>query len=105
MISRKYILHSLLHALAVLAYVAIVAFVMQSTNDHFGNANDIIAIISVLMLFTVSAAITGSIVFGKPVYLFLNGEKKSAVEFLILTIGWLFVVTILIFAVTSLAIT
>ena len=92
---KQIILHSFLHALAVVAYVVIVAFIMNAGNELFSEANEIYAAIGVLLLFTISAAITGLLVFGKPIYLFLNGQKPEAVKFLFFTLGWLFCMTII----------
>jgi len=93
--NSKLILHSLLHAIAVVAYVVLVAFIMNAGNELFNKANEIHTSIGILLLFTVSAAITGLLVFGKPVYLFLNGQKSEAVKFLFFTLGWLFCMTII----------
>jgi len=94
--NKQLILKSLLHALAVIAYIAVVVLIMQFGEDIFGsNNNQIWAPIGVLLLFTVSAAITGALVLGRPAYLFFNGQKTEAVKFLLYTIAWLFFMTLL----------
>ncbi|PIS40799.1 MAG: hypothetical protein COT26_01435 [Candidatus Kerfeldbacteria bacterium CG08_land_8_20_14_0_20_43_14] len=90
---------SFLHSLGVVAYIIIVAFVMMHGDSWFGNMNNILGPIAFLMLFTLSAAIVGLLVFGRPVYLFLNGQKKEALSFMFHTLAFLFVEAIIIFVI------
>lgn len=92
---KKILLHSLLHATAIVAYVILVAFIMNAGSEFFDEANQTLTSIGVLLLFTVSAAITGLLVFGRPVFLFLNGQKQEAIYCLGYTLGWLFALTII----------
>ncbi len=91
----KLIPHSLLHALGVLGYIALVAFVMNYANNAIPRASGIIVIIPMLLLLVFSAAIMGVLVFGRPTFLFMNGHKKAAIQFLIYTMGWLLVILII----------
>jgi hypothetical protein len=50
-----------------------------------------------LLLFVTSAAITGFLVFGKPVMLYIDGKKREAVSLLGYTIGILFLITLVVF--------
>lgn len=92
-------LQSFLHSLGVVFYIIIVAFLMINGNSWFGNMNHVLGPIAFLMLFTLSAAIVGLLVFGRPVYLFLNGQKKEALSFMFHTIAFLFVEAIIIFVI------
>ena len=98
----KPIWHSLGHAILVLAYVSIIAFVMSHANKWFPHDNGWTPI-AVLMLFVTSAAITGTLVLGRPVMMYYEGAKKAALEFLGYTIGWLAVLTIIVFVVMAVA--
>ncbi len=102
MTKKQLALQTLLHAIAVTAYVVIVAFIISAGDEIFSKANQIQSIIAMLLLFTVSAAVTGLLVFGKPVYIYLEGDKLLAYKFLFFTIGWLFLMTIIFLAVTAL---
>lgn len=93
---------SLGHALATATYVVIVAFFMSAADDLMKEASNSVVIIGMLLLFTVSAAITGLLVFGRPVYLFLEGNKKEAIHFALYTVGWLLVLTIVYFLIITL---
>ncbi len=86
------------HAFGVLVYVLLVALFMNKANDIFGTADhDIITPIAFLMLFLFSALTTGSLVLGKPIMLYLDGQKKEGVKLLLFTGLSLFILTCLIF--------
>ena len=56
---------------------------------------------AVLLLFAMSALIVGGLLVGKPIFLYIDGKKKEAVQMLISAGGWLlmfFLVAILILA-------
>lgn len=84
-------LRSLLHSLGVLVYVTFVATIMQNGSAWFGKEDTIFTVITVLLLACISAATVGSLVFGYPVIMFLNGKKKEGVTMAMTTIGWLVV--------------
>lgn len=91
---------SLLHAVAVIAYIILVVFIMNSMDTLFSGKSDTFwTPVLVLMLFVVSAVVTGSLVLGRPIYLYLDNQKKEAVKFLIFTIGWLFIFMLLAFVI------
>jgi hypothetical protein len=96
--SKKITLYSLLHSIGVVAYIALVALLMNNAERILGQTKDTFwDPVAFLLLFTVSAAITGLLVLGRPIYLFLSGNKKEALTFLFYTLGWLVVFTVLIF--------
>jgi len=86
---------ALLHALGGSVYVALVALLMSHGDEIFGKADNALSAVAFLLLFVVSAAVMGIIVFGKPLMWYLDGEKKNAVTLALSTVGWLFVITIL----------
>lgn len=86
------------HALATLAYVALVATAMTQGERLAGEIEkSILAPIGFLLLLVSSAAITGFLVFGRPVMLYLDGKKKESVKFLASTIIFLFLITLIVF--------
>lgn len=94
---NKLIQRSALNALGTVAYVALVATLMQNAQRFFGNKPDtVFAPILVLTLFVLSAAITGSLVLGKPILMYLNNEKAEAVRLFLYTLGWLALATVLL---------
>jgi hypothetical protein len=95
---EKIVTHSLLHALMATGYVMLVSFIMQHADRLLGPDKTILAPVSVLMLFTLSAAVMASLVFGRPLMLYLDGKKKDAVKMAGGTIGFLALITLLIIA-------
>ena len=93
------LVHSFGHSVLVLIYVSIVAFVMNHGQAWFGNSDTAWTPVAVLMLFVLSAAVTGSLVLGRPVLMFLDGQKKEAIKFFGFTVGWLSILTLIVFIV------
>jgi hypothetical protein len=79
----------------VVVYVALVATLMFNAEQLFGQGDTVITGISFLLLFCVSAATVGMLVFGHPVMLFLDGKKRQAVLMAGYTIAWLAIETML----------
>jgi maltodextrin utilization protein YvdJ len=82
---------SFMHAAGVFIYVSAVAWVLYNAKYIFGEANSFVAPVFMLLLFVVSATVTGFLVLGKPVMLYMDGLKKEAVAFLFATLAWLVV--------------
>ncbi|HTW96676.1 MAG TPA: hypothetical protein VMD74_03425, partial [Candidatus Methylomirabilis sp.] len=61
----------------------------------FGEMKDLLGPITFLLLFVLSAAITGSLALGRPILLFLENRKVEAIKMFLYTIGWLFIITAL----------
>ncbi|MEK7631436.1 MAG: hypothetical protein AAB445_01020 [Patescibacteria group bacterium] len=93
-----------LHSLGVVVYISFVSFLMFNVERIFGGQPDtFLAPVAFLLLFTLSAAIVGLLVFGRPIMLYLDGKKREAVEFAATTVGFLFIEAILVFTVLALA--
>lgn len=86
-------LAAFINALGVSAYVAVVVTIMQNGERIFGKMNNMLGPVTLLLLFVVSAAITGALVLGKPVLYYLENKKADAVKLFLYTVGWLFVFT------------
>ncbi len=87
---NKLIKYSLRHALGVIVYIFAVAAFMMNANAIFGKEDTIIEVVVLLSLFTLSAAVVGSLTVGKPILMYLDGEKKDAVKLFGYTLLWLF---------------
>ncbi|MDO8592657.1 MAG: hypothetical protein Q7R92_02705 [bacterium] len=94
---KKLIWRSVLNSLGVLAYVSLVVTFMQNAERMFGKEDNALTGVIVLMLFVLSALITGLLVLGRPIMLYLDGKKAEAVKMLIYTGASLFV--LLLFAI------
>jgi hypothetical protein len=95
----KKILFSFLNSAAVMIYITSVALIMQNAEKLFGKMKDTLGPVAFLLLFVISAAIVSTLVFGWPIYLFSNNEKREAIIRLGLNLGWLFVFTAIVFLI------
>ncbi len=95
------VVHSLGHAVLVAVYVSLVAFVMSHANTWFGQKDTAWTPVAVLMMFVLSAAVTGGLVLGRPVLMYMDGKKQEALQFFGFTVMWLFVLTIIVFVVLA----
>jgi len=93
---------AILNSLAVAIYIFLVAVLMTNGNQLFGQVTGILGGVSMLLLFTLSALVVGSLVLGKPIMLYLDGSKKEAVKLLMYIISFLALITIIFFAVLAL---
>lgn len=90
------------HALGVLVYIFLVAVFMNNANSWLGvEDNDIFSPIAFLLLFMFSALVTGGLVLGKPIMLYLDGQKKDGVKLFFYTSASLFVIMLIVFAILA----
>lgn len=95
--NKKLISLSILNSLGVLAYVSLVALFFNNAQRIFGGkADNFLAPVIMLTLFILSALITGSLVLGRPIMLYLDGQKKEGITLLFYTIISLAVILALV---------
>jgi hypothetical protein len=98
----SYIIQGLISAAGVFIYVSAVAWLFFNSQMLFGKPTSFLVPLFVLLLLVLSASITGLLVLGKPVHLYLNDLKKEAFTLLFTTLAWLllflvlFVITLLL---------
>ncbi len=96
---NKIIKRAFIDSVGTIVYIILVVSFIFSL-QIFASKKDIIIIpIAMLLLFVCSAAITGFLVFGKPVMLYIDGKKKEAVSLLVYTLGILFLITLIVFII------
>lgn len=88
-------------ALGEAIYVSLVAFIMFNAEKFFGKIDGVLGTIAFLLLFVISAFITGGLILGKPVLLYFSDKKKEAVQLFMVTIGWLLVLWIILFLIVG----
>jgi hypothetical protein len=99
MTKQKLVKTSVISAIVAALYITVVAVLMSNMDKIFAKVDsEVIGAIAVLLLFVVSAAIMGFIVLGRPIMLYLDGLKKEALKLFYLTISWLILIAIIIFA-------
>ena len=95
---NKILKRAFLDSVGTFAYIILVVLFMFFLKSFFPELEDIIIIpIAMLLLFVCSAAITGFLVFGKPIMLYIDGKKKEAISLLGHTLGMLFLITVIAF--------
>jgi hypothetical protein len=99
--TQKPALYSFGHAVLVLAYVSGVAALMFNGERLFGNGKNILIPIGMLLLFVFSATITGTLVLGRPILLYIDGAKSEAIKFFAYTLGWIFLIMCTVFIALS----
>lgn len=98
-----YILNSFVHAASVVLYVSAVSWLLFNAETMFKEPPELLAPVLMLLLFIVSATVTGLLVLGKPLSLYLDGFKKDALVLLLSTLGWLVLFLIAVAAVSLVA--
>lgn len=88
---------SLFNALGVLVYVCLVALLMFNAGGWVGRVNGPWGVAAFLLLFVVSALVTGLLVLGRPAMMYFNNAKAEAVKLLMYTVGWLVILAALVF--------
>ena len=83
------------NAAATAAYVIAVGCFLFYAPRIFGRANSAIIPVAMLLLFVFSAALTGSLILGKPVLWYLDGKKQEALSLLASTLLIFFGFTLL----------
>lgn len=76
-------------------YIFGVSQLMQHGDRFFGKMNSALAPFALLLLFCLSAAVVGGLVFGQSVYLFLDNKKEESVLAAFYSVGWLALITVL----------
>ena len=89
------------NSVATALYIALVVSVMNYTGHQDFEGPEVLIGIGMLMLFVFSAALTSSLVFGKPVLLYLEGKKKEAVSLVAYTLGFFFIMMLIVFVVLA----
>ena len=94
---NKIIKRAFIDSVGTAAYIILVVSFIFSLQIFASKQDNIIIPIAMLLLFVFSAALTGSLVFGKPIMMYLDGKKKEAVSLVAYTLGILLAITILAF--------
>lgn len=94
--NKKLIKDGLAFALAEVAYISLLASSVLFADQYFKPGPNILGIMAFLMLFVLSAAISGALILGKPILLYLENKKREAIELFGITLGWIFIFLIIL---------
>lgn len=86
----------LINGLSASAYIAFVAFFMETLSKVIGKTNSPLAGIIIISLFSLSAAVMGCLFGYQPFILYFDGKQKQAIRLLLQTIA-VFALTTLLF--------
>ena len=95
------IIRAFLHSLGVLIYTSLIAAFLFNGEKLFGKVTSFLMPAAILLLLVLSAAITGALVLGKPILLYLDNQKADALKLFGWTVGWLAVITITILIILT----
>lgn len=77
-----------INALSALVYIFVVVFVMNYLTGHVDDSGqEFIVPITILSMFTLSAAMMGYIFLLQPLRMYLDGDKQGGVKLFLHTIG------------------
>jgi len=89
--------YALIDSLGVIVYVFLIALFFSSAQSIFGDGPKVVLIpLMMLLLLVLSAAITGSLVFGRSVLMYLDGDKKDSIKLVIYKMIVLFVMIFIV---------
>lgn len=94
---KKPIINALLAAL----YIIVIVFGMSTFVDQPDKEASLIAPITMLSLLTLSVAVMGYLFFSQPLMLYLDGQKKEAVNFFLKTVLTFAVIVVIFLALLS----
>lgn len=93
---------SFICSILAVIYIALVALLLNNGEKIFGKADTLFSAIAFLLLFVLSALVMSVLLIGKPLILYLDGEKKSAINMVIVSAGYLILYLIIALAVSAL---
>lgn len=95
--NSKLIVRGALDAFGVLVYIFLISLVLNNGQRLFGpEDHKFITPIFFLLLFLFSALLTGFLVLGKPLMLYLDGAKKEGLKLLFYTGASLFILFLIV---------
>ena len=93
--NKKLIYYSIVNSLGVLLYVSLVVLFMSNAQNIFGKSDNLLTGVIILLVFILSALITGSLVLDRPILFYLDGKKAEAIKLLFYTMASLFILLLL----------
>jgi hypothetical protein len=76
-------------------YIFIVSQIMRNGEKIFGKEDTMLVPFTILLLFSLSAAVVGGLIFGQSIMLFIENKKIEGIKAAMYSIGWLGLYTLL----------
>ena len=94
---KKLIAKGFFCALGEVVYVSLVAGFMRNISQIFKDVPDVVGLSIFLLLFVVSAVVSGALILGQPILLYLSGKKGEAIKLFFFILGWLVIFLLVAF--------
>lgn len=91
----KIALKTLRNTVLAVIYIFGVSQLLQNGEKLFGKMDNMFSSFVFLMLFSLSAAVVGGLIFGQAIFLFFDGKKKESVKAAVYSVGWLALFTVI----------
>src|SRR3990167_4916184 len=86
-----------INALGAALYIVVVACIMYYGLKENGKGESVLIPIAILSLFTLSAAVMGYLFLSEPIQMYLDGKKKEAIRYFVMTLLSFAAITALVF--------
>ena len=96
---KQVIGYGLFNALGAAAYIGLIALLLSNAGSTLGPINGPLPAAAFLLVFVISAAVMGVIIFGRPVLWYFNGRKEEAIRLVAATITFLIVIAAVMFTI------
>ncbi len=94
--NKKLLFKSFRNTTFAAIYIFLVSQLMQNGERLFGKTtNSAVGMVVILLLFSLSAAVVGGLVFGESVIQLIDNKKREAILAAIYSVAWLGVFTII----------
>jgi len=105
MTNSKLLLAAARNVAAQAAYILLVVLFFNYAERYFGSKPDpkFLAPLALLLLFCLSALVSGILILGQPIWLYLEGKKKEALKLLGFTVAAMaaaFVIVLMVMALS-----
>lgn len=95
--NKQILKYAVLNSILTALYVTGVALFLTYVTKLFNGPDNFLAPLAMILLFVFSAALTASLVLGRPVLWYLDGKKKEAISLFTYTLGCLLVLIVITF--------
>jgi len=96
--NKQIIGYGLLNAVGAAVYIWLIALLLSNAGSALGPINGPLGATAFLLVFVISAAVMGIVIFGRPVLWYVSGRKEEAVHLLAATIVFLIIIAAVVFA-------
>jgi len=93
--NKKILLRTLLNTFLATIYIFLVSQIINNGDKLFGKVDNMLAPFVFLLLFSLSAAVVGGLVFGESVLLLIKGKYSQGIISAVYSVAWLGLYTFL----------